>query len=168
MRAMKLVALNGSHSAGSSTHAVAALAVELHGDGQLFDLVGLDPAGLLGTAKTDDVQAVLGAIEEASIIVLVTPIYRATYSGLLKVLFDQLPSSALAGKAVVLAATAGGPSHFLALDTGGRALVASLDGWTVPTVTYATPGDFDDAKRPSEDVRASLGKALAEAAMLDA
>ena len=111
-------------------------------------------------------QAVLEAIEAASILVLVTPIYRATYSGLLKVLFDQLPPSALAGKAVVLAATAGGPAHFLALDTGGRALVASLDGWTVPTVTYATPVDFDEAKRPSEDVRASLGKALAEAAML--
>ena len=136
---MTLVALNGSHSAGSSTHAVAALAVELHGSGQVVDLVTLDPAGLVGTAKTDDVQAVLAAIEAASILVLVTPIYRATYSGLLKVLFDQLPAGALAGKVAVLAATAGGPAHYLALDTGGRALVASLDGWTVPTVTYATP-----------------------------
>lgn len=163
---MTLIALNGSHSAASSTHVVAALAVELHGGGKVVDLVTLDPGGLIGTAKSHDVQAVLEAIEAASIVVLVTPIYRATYSGLLKVLFDQLAPSALAGKAVVLAATAGGPAHFLALDTGGRALVASLDGWTVPTVTYATPTDFDDAKRPSDDVRASLGKALAEAAML--
>ena len=91
MGPMTLVALNGSHSAASSTHAVAALAVELHGSGQVVDLVTLDPAGLIGTATRDDVQAVLAAIEAASILVLVTPIYRATYSGLLKVLFDQLP-----------------------------------------------------------------------------
>ena len=66
----------------------------------------------------------------------------------------------------MLAATAGGPAHYLALDTGGRALVASLEGWTVPTVTYATSRDFDEAKRPSDEVRASLGAALAEAAKL--
>ena len=94
---MPLVALNGSHSAASSTHAVAALAAELHGSGQVVDLVTLDPAGLVGTAETDDVKSVLAAIADASIVVLVTPIYRATYSGLLKVLFDQLPAGALAG-----------------------------------------------------------------------
>jgi FMN reductase len=163
---MSLVAINGSHSAASSTHALAALAVELHGSGLVVDVVTLDPAGLIGTAPSDDVQAVLTAIAEASILVLVTPIYRATYSGLLKVLFDQLPAAALAGKVAVLAATAGGPAHYLALDTGGRALVASLDGWTVPTVTYATSRDFDEAKRPNDEVRASLAAALAEAAKL--
>ncbi len=163
---MPLVALNGSHSASSSTHAVAALAAEVHGDGEIIDLVTLDPAGLIGTTPSADVGGVLAAIDEATILVLVTPIYRATYSGLLKVLFDQLPSGGLRGKVAVLAATAGGPAHYLALDTGMRALVASLEGWTVPTVTYATPQDFDEAKRPSENVRASLAAALAEAAML--
>src|SRR6185436_535102 len=129
MSAVSLVALNGSHSASSSTHAVATLAAELYGSGEIVDLVTLDPAGLIGTAPSPDVGGLLAAIDEASILVLVTPIYRATYSGLLKVVFDQLPSAALAGKVAVLAATAGGPAHYLALDTGGRALVASLDGW---------------------------------------
>jgi FMN reductase len=166
MAGMTLLAINGSHSASSSTHAVAALAVELHGSGEVVDLVTLDPAGLGGTRPSDDVGAVLQAIDAASILVLVTPIYRATYSGLLKVVFDQLPSGGLRGKVAVLAATAGGPGHLLALDTGMRALVASLEGWTVPTVTYATPADFDEVKRPSDNVRASLGASLGEAAKL--
>lgn len=163
---MSLLAINGSHSASSSTHAVAALAVELFGSGDVVDLVTLDPAGLIGTAPSSDVGEVLAAIDAASILVLVTPIYRATYSGILKVVFDQLPAGALAGKVAVLAATAGGPAHFLALDTGMRSLVASLDGWTVPTVTYATPNDFDEAKQPGEKVRTSLAAALEEAAKL--
>lgn len=98
---------------------------------------------------------------------LVTPIYRATYSGIVKVLFDQLPPDELAGKVAILAATAGGPAHYLALDTGVQSLVASLGGWTVPTVTYATPADFaahdDGSKTPNDSVRTKLGAALAEA-----
>jgi FMN reductase len=163
MAAVSLVALNGSHSASSSTHAVATLAAEIYGSGEIVDLVTLDPAGLIGTTPTPDVGALLQAIDESSILVLVTPIYRATYSGLLKVVFDQLPAGGLKGKAAVLAATAAGPAHYLALDTGLRSLVASLDGWTVPTVTYATPADFDEQKVPSENVRVSLAAALAEA-----
>ncbi len=166
MAGVSLVALNGSHSASSSTHAVATLAAEIYGSGEIVDLVTLDPAGLIGVAPSPDVAGLLAAIEEASILVLVTPIYRATYSGLLKVVFDQLPSRGLKGKAAVLAATAGGPAHYLALDTGMRSLVASLEGWTVPTVTYATPADLDEQKRPSENVRLSLAAALGEAAAL--
>lgn len=167
---MTLLALNASHSKTSSTHAVAALAVELHGDGDVVDLVTLDPAGLIGTAEAPDVRAVIDAVAAAPILVLVTPIYRATYSGILKVLFDQLPQEALVGKVAVLAATAGGPAHYLALDTGMRSLVASLGGWTVPTVTYATPADFsaaaDGTKVPGDAVRSSLTRALAEAIAL--
>ncbi len=163
---MSLVALNGSHSASSSTHAVATLAAEIYGSGEIVDLVTLDPAGLIGTTPSPDVGGLLAAIDEASILVLVTPIYRATYSGLLKVVFDQLPAGGLQGKVAILAATAGGPAHYLSLDTGMRSLVASLDGWSVPTVTYATPADFDEAKRPSDKVRDSLAAGLAEAELI--
>jgi FMN reductase len=161
-----LLALNASHSPASSTHAVAALAVELAGAGEVVDLIGLDPAGLLGVGRDDAVASLLERIPAARPLVLVTPVYRATYSGILKVVLDQLPQGALAGVPVVLAATAAAPIHYLALDTGLRAVVASLDGWSVPTVTYALPSDFDEHKRPSESVRRRLAQALDEAARL--
>jgi FMN reductase len=163
---MDLLALNASHSTGSTTHQLAALAVELNGSGRVVDLAALDPAGLLGVGRDPSVDELLAAILAVDVLVLVTPIYRATYSGLLKVLFDQLPQSALRGVACALAATAASPAHYLALDTGVRSLVASLDGWTVPTVTYATPADFDDARQPGEAVRQRLEQALAEAEQL--
>jgi FMN reductase len=165
---MDLIAINASHSVGSTTHNVAAAAVALHGSGRVVDLAMLDPAGLLGVGRDDAVQALLDDIPTASALVLVTPVYRATYSGLLKVLFDQLPPEALRGVPAVLAATAASPMHYLALDTGFRSLVASLGGWTVPTVTYATPADFDEAKQPNDAVRARLQAGLAEAALVRA
>jgi hypothetical protein len=64
---------------------------------------------------------------------------------------------------VVLVATAAVPEHYLSLDTGGRALVASLEGWTVPTVVYATSGDVVDGK-VGDAVRERLARALDEAA----
>jgi hypothetical protein len=67
-----------------------------------------------------------------------------------------------------LVATAASPAHYLALDTGFRAVVASLEGWSVPTVVYATPADFDDDKRPGPGVRERLAAALAEATSIGA
>ena len=160
---MTLLALNASHSTGSSTHHVAARAVELHGSGRVVDLATLDPAGLLGTGRDDEVTVLLEEVARCDTLVLVTPIYRATYSGLLKVLFDQLPPESLRGVPCVLAATAASPAHFLALDTGFRSLVASLGGWSVPTVVYATPADLDRDKRPLAAVDGALGAALSEA-----
>ena len=83
-------------------------------------------------------------------------------NGALKAFLDRFPTDALAGTAVVLAATAGGPTHYLALDTGGRAVVASLSGWTVPTVVYATAAGFSDGV-PSDAVLDTLRVALAQA-----
>jgi FMN reductase len=163
---MDLLALNASHSTSSSTHHLAALAVELHGSGRVVDLATLAPAGLLGLADDEQVQTLVADISAAGALVLVTPVYRATYSGLLKVLFDQLPQSGLEGVPCVLAATAASPAHYLALDTGFRSLVASLDGWTVPTVVYVTPAELDEAKRPTGPVRGRMSQALAEVAQL--
>jgi FMN reductase len=161
---MDLIAINGSHSTSSTTHNLAGLAVEVHGSGRVVDLATLDPAGLLGLRPNDAVTELLESIPRAGVLVLVSPIYRATYSGLLKVVFDQLPQSALRGVACVLAATAASPAHFLALDTGFRALVASLDGWSVPGVVYATPTDFDETKQPGDAVRQRMIEALEQAA----
>ena len=160
---MKLIAINASPSDTSKTHAVAAAAVELAGGGTVLDIGSLDADALLLRGSHQSVAKAIAAIDASDVVVLVTPTYRATYSGLLKVLLDQLPTAAFAGKACILAATAGGPAHFLSLDTGMRALVASLGGWSVPTVVYVTGDDFDDDDNPGAGVLEPLGRALDEA-----
>lgn len=163
---MTLLAINASHSTSSSTHNLAFAATELAGQGRVVDLATLDPAALLGLGSDPDVSSLLAEIAHVSVLVVVSPIYRATYSGLLKVLFDQLAPEALRGTAVVLAATAGSSSHFLSIDTGFRSLIASLGGWSVPSVVYATPSDLDDEKQPNDETRAQLAAALDEAERL--
>jgi FMN reductase len=162
-----IVAVNGSPSSTSSTSALARAALDLAGGGTLINVGDLDADALLLRDQHASVQAALSHIEHTATLVLATPVYRATFSGLLKLLLDQLAPNALNGTAVVLTATAGSDLHYLSLDTGCRAVVASLGGWTVPTVVYATPSGFVD-KVPTEQTLNTMRRALEEAKAVSA
>ena len=160
-----MLAINGSPSSSSKTRAVVDLGVELAG-GSVLDLASVDANALLFRGSDPSLERAIAAVEAADRILLATPVYRATYSGLLKLLLDHLPQEGLAGKAVILAATGISPAHFLSVDTGLRVVVASLSGWSVPTAVYAVPADFDDQNRPGDRLRESRAKAIDESAVV--
>ncbi|WP_296498084.1 NADPH-dependent FMN reductase [Rhodoferax sp.] len=55
-------------------------------------------------------------VADAEVVVVATPVYKAAYSGVLKVFLDLLPQNALQGKTVLPLATGGSPDHMRALD----------------------------------------------------
>lgn len=162
-----VVAVSSGDSATSRTRALAAAALELGGGGRLIDLIDVPADGLLGRRPDAAVDDAMAAASAAPVLILATPIYRATYNGSMKAFLDRFGPDALSRTAVVWLGTAAAPGHFLALDTGGRAVVASLKGWTVPTVVYATGADFTEG-RPSGTVLEVLRTALDEAHTLAA
>jgi hypothetical protein len=83
--AVTLFAVNASPSPSSTTHALATAVIELAGEGTVVDLADYDAGALPGRHADPDVDALLASLAEASVLVLVTPVYRATYTGLLKV-----------------------------------------------------------------------------------
>lgn len=90
----------------------------------------------------------LDAVVSADALIAVTPIFSASYSGLFKLFFDVLERDALAGKPVLIAATAGTARHSLALDHALRPLFAYLHASVVPTGVFAASEDWgenDDA-----------------------
>lgn len=157
---MNIVAVSAGESASSKTRALVASVVD-----DVIDLSELSADGLLGRTPDEAVADAVARAASADVLVVATPVYRATYSGALKAFFDRFQPHALSNTAVVLVATAMIPEHFLALDTGGRALVASLDGLTVPKVVYATHDDFVDGA-PSDDIVAELRGAVEQAKAL--
>lgn len=157
---MKVVAVSAGESAQSKTHALVASVCP-----DVIDLSSLSADGLLGRRADDAVDEAVARASSADVLVVATPIYRATYTGALKAFFDRFEPGALRGTVVVLVATAIVPEHYLALDTGGRALIASLDGTTAPTVVYATRDDFADGA-PSHAIVEKLRGAIAAAERL--
>ena len=79
-------------------------------------------------------------VADASVLVIATPVYKAAYSGILKVFLDVLPQTALKGKTVLPLATGGSPHHMLALDYALRPVLQSLGAKHILPGIYATDG----------------------------
>jgi FMN reductase len=98
------------------------------------------PAAALLQADFSD-AAILAAqqtIRQADAIAVATPVYQASFSGVLKAFLDLLPQTALAGKPVLPLAVGGSQSHMLALDYALRPVLAALGSPHILPGIYAT------------------------------
>ncbi|WP_051844281.1 CE1759 family FMN reductase [Streptomyces sp. NRRL S-813] len=102
--------------------------------------------------------AALDAVTAADGLIVVTPVFSASYSGLFKSFFDVLGArekDALAGKPVLVAATGGTARHSLVLDHALRPLFAYLGAVVVPTGVYAASEDWGAEGLPERIERAA-------------
>jgi|HigsolmetaAR202D_1030399.scaffolds.fasta_scaffold17334_3 FMN reductase len=126
----------------------------------LLDLLDLPADALLARRRDDAVDAAIARTTQSQIVVLSTPIYRASYTGQLKAFFDLFPQEALRGIVVGLIATGAGSAHHLAIDHGLRPLVASLRGLSAAQALYITDSQFPDKNSlPNEVERQSAALA---------
>jgi FMN reductase len=107
----RVVVVSGNPRVGSRTSVLAsavgdALVARLGGEAPLVVEVGALGAGLL-TPGDQATAAAVEALTGASVLVVATPTYKGSYTGVLKVLLDQLPAKSLAGKRAVPVVTAG-------------------------------------------------------------
>jgi FMN reductase len=90
-------------------------------------------------------SAAMDAVTGADGLIVVTPVFSASYSGLFKSFFDVLSVSdkdALAGTPVLVAATGGTARHSLVLEHALRPLFAYLRAVVVPTGVYTASEDW--------------------------
>ena len=123
-----LAASPSLHSRSGALLGAAAEKLHHHGLGTRALRLRELPAASLLHADVDDpaIRGALAAVAEARVVVLATPIYKAAYSGLLKVFLDLLPQDGLAGKTVWTLATGGSLAHLLALDYGLLPVLSAL------------------------------------------
>ncbi|SFU68497.1 FMN reductase [Paenacidovorax caeni] len=124
----------------------------------------LNPQALLlaDTGHHSIVQAVK-QVEDANLLVVATPVYKAAYSGVLKVFLDLLPQSALQGKTVLPLATGGSPHHMLALDYALRPVLQSLGAKHILPGIYATDGQVALPPEGAYAVAPEIGQRIDEA-----
>ncbi len=143
---IRAVAISGSPARSSRSktllqHALALLA-RAGVPGRLIDLAEIPADVLLGRTRSAVIADAIGQVAAAQIVVDSTPVYRASYSGLLKVFFDLLPPAALAGKVSVPIASAGSAGHQLMLDHALHPLLASLGALNVPSAVFVIDAQF--------------------------
>ncbi|NJQ06201.1 CE1759 family FMN reductase [Streptomyces lonarensis] len=122
-------------------------------------------AGALVTQVPDRrLTAALDTVRHADALIVVTPVYNASYSGLFKSFFDLLRPEDLAGTPLLAAATGGTPRHSLVIDHALRPLFGYLRAVTVPTGVYAATADFGSHRGAAAEGEAPLAERIARAA----
>jgi FMN reductase len=92
----------------------------------------------------DDQDEIVAALEAEDAVLLATPVYRGTYSGVLKVLLDATPVRALRGKPVGIAAMGATDHHSLGADWHLRDVLAWYGAFVAPTSVYLTSKTHED------------------------
>ena len=112
-------------------------------------VTGFPPASL---------RPVLDAVAGSDAVIAVTPVFSASYSGLFKTFFDVLEPDTLAGRPVLLAATAGSARHSLVLEHAMRPLLSYLRALVVPTAVFAASEDWAGATPLADRIARAAGE----------
>ncbi|NOJ45974.1 FMN reductase [Bradyrhizobium archetypum] len=167
---VKLIGLSGNLKRPSKTHALVgqvleAISLRYGVDGIHLDLSDALPE--LGLAFERDaikhgLARVIELIETADILVVGSPVYKGSYSGLFKHLFDLVDPNALSGMPVVITATGGGDRHALVVEQSMRPLFGFFMAHAMPTAIYASARDFDGDRVVSSDTLKRIDGAVAQ------
>ena len=118
-----------------------------------------------GFANTS-LQAAVDTVVGADGIIAVTPVFSASYSGLFKTFVDVLDKDALAGRPVLIGATAGTARHSLTLEHAMRPLFAYLRATVAPTAVFAASEDWAGGDGTSGGLAERIERAAGELADL--
>ncbi|WP_028984071.1 NADPH-dependent FMN reductase [Sporolactobacillus terrae] len=116
---LKIALISGTYSLSSRVNGLIEwIQTELESDAHLTIIhVHQLSAEALITAKVNDptVATANRLIDESDGVIVVTPTFKASFSGILKTYLDLLPKHALEGKTVLPLAVGGSPAHLLML-----------------------------------------------------
>ena len=120
---------------------------------------------MLTGVPTGNAEEVLGEVARADGLIAVSPVFKASCSGLFKTFFDVLDKDSLTGTPVLLGATGGTPRHSLVLEHALRPMFTYLRAVVVPTAVYAASEDWG-AGGTGQDLSQRVDRAAAELADL--
>lgn len=168
---LKIVAVSGGLQRPSRTLALVEQLLEgftdaLPAQARLIELGEIAPkfGNVLQRSKLPaDIEQVLRDIETADLLLVASPIFRGTYTGLFKHLFDFVHHESLIDVPVLLAATGGSDRHALAIDHQLRPLFAFFQSNTLPVGVYGTDKEFDNYRVSGEALQARVALAVERA-----
>lgn len=138
------------------------LAARHSDDVEVIDVVGLLPE--LGQAVKwplpERIAAAIAKLRDADALVVGTPVYKGSYTGLFKHFIDLIDPNALAGKPVVITATGGGDRHALVVEHQLRPLFGFFTAHCASTTIYASDKDFVECSLQSAAVLARIELAI--------
>jgi FMN reductase len=174
MSRLTTVAVTGNLGQPSRTVALAksisaAVAALTESDQHLVDISEIGPSlgrALQRSQLSPEAEQALRLVERADVLIVASPVYKGSYTGLFKHLFDFIAPDALVERPVVLAATGGSDRHALIIEHQLRPLFSFFRAHTVPTALYAIESDFDGHRLKNSELVARVSAAAKQVTSL--
>lgn len=172
---MTILGISGSLSRQSKTELAINKALDYatnQGDQVTTDIVSLSDYSLQFCDGRNpdlyggDTRTVLDKIAGADAFIVGSPIYRGTYSGAFKNLFDLIPNDSLKGKVVGIVATGGSDHHYLAIEHQFKPLFGYFNAYVIPGGVYASNKHFSDGVLLDEGIITRLKNLIEETVRL--
>jgi FMN reductase len=165
----KIVIISGNPSKSSRLKGVLEFAASrLENEGfsvNQLEVVDL-PAEDLLHAKFDSpaVKAANALVEQADAVIIATPVYKASYTGILKVFLDLIPQKGLENKKILPIAMGGTTAHLLMLEYALKPVLSVLGATHIEQGIFALDsqvkrnenGTFEIAEEVTSRLTASL------------
>jgi len=91
-------------------------------------------------------RRVVEQVTRAAAVLIATPVYRSSFSGVLKNLLDIVPEEGLAGKVCGIIAMGANDQHYLAVDIQLRPVLTWFGAYLAPRSVYLTGQQFTDGR----------------------
>lgn len=179
MTARRIVAVNAGLGDPSSTRllidrAVDSVVAQSNRSGAPVDVTVIDlrdiaaeiARSMVAGFALNDVADALATVYEADGLIVATPVFNASYSGLFKSFFDLVDVDRMRYKPVLIAATGGSPRHSMVLDHALRPLFGYLRMIVVPTGVYAAAEDWAGGSGDTTTLGDRIDRAARELAAL--
>jgi FMN reductase len=140
-------ALVGNPRAGSRTLRAAAAvgqAIARDAGGTLDEIIDLiDLRDVLFDIGHERVKAIIARLLETDVVVVGSPVYKASYSAVLKAFFDHVGAGQLAGRLAVPMMVGGAPGHMLAVEVHLRPMLVEVGATCVTPGLYVLEADIE-------------------------
>ncbi|MCF7644125.1 FMN reductase [Bacillus subtilis] len=171
MNAPRITGFSGNLTSPSKTrgfveHIAGQAALSLGGVLSVYDIADLGasfPAARWPLQLDKQASDIVDEIAAADLLVVGTPTYKGSYTGLFKHFFDLLDPKLLRGKPVILAATGGGDRHSLIVEHQLRPLFGFFEAFALPTAIYVSDRDFTDGQLSNVLIENRIAQAVSEA-----
>lgn len=167
----KIVAIVGSPTPRSRTRSLASetlerIVRETGAAGWIVDIAELVPHLVVRNREeaSPTLEETLRAVEKADLLVVASPVYKGSYTGLFKHFVDLVDYKSLAGVPVALLAMGGSDRHALVIDHQLRPLFGFFNAHTLPTGVFVSERSYSEGRIDDPALQDRLATLVRESA----
>ncbi len=132
-----IVIINGTNTEGSRVNTIVHYIQKKQPNTQVIDVFKLPAEDLISANfNSEAIGKANAVVEQADIVIVLTPVYKASYTGILKTYLDLIPQKGLTDKTIIPIAVGGTLHHLLVIDYALKPVLSSLNARTILQGVY--------------------------------